>query len=254
MAELLQRIRNKVHPPLPLFKWWNRHKEQFVCPVCEYEGPFMDMKGFAGFRRHAKCPRCGALERHRLQYFVVMELFKGINVTRLKMLHFAPETFFRRFFQDRVGKYETADLCMKGVDHRVDMQNLPFGDSSYDFVFASHVLEHIADDDKAISEIRRVLKPNGLAILPVPVVCEKTVEYPEANPLEAYHVRAPGLDYFDKYKHHFERVEVCDSGSLPEKFQLFIYENRSRWPTPECPLRQPMSGEKHADFVPVCYA
>jgi SAM-dependent methyltransferase len=254
MAQLVQKIKNKVRPPLWMYKWWNRDKEQFVCPVCDYHGPFMDMNGFAGLRLHAKCPQCGALERHRLQYFVVMELFKRIEVSNLRMLHFAPENFFRRLFQPRVGKYETADLCMKDVDHQVDLQNLPFENASYDFIFASHVLEHIPDDHKAIGEIRRVLRPNGLAILPVPVVCEKTVEYPEANPNEAYHMRAPGMDYFDKYKQHFSKVEVHASESLPEKFQLFIYENRNLWPTPECPLRPPMRGEKHLDFVPVCYA
>ncbi|HEY3760394.1 MAG TPA: class I SAM-dependent methyltransferase [Verrucomicrobiae bacterium] len=254
MPQLIERVRNKVHPPLWMFRWMNQGQEQFVCPVCDYEGPFREMKGFAGARKHAQCPRCGSLERHRLQYFVVSELFKRIDTSRMTMLHFAPEDFFRDLFRPRFGRYETADLCMKGVDHKVDLQNLPFADATYDFVFASHVLEHIPDDRKAISEIRRILRPNGLAVLPVPVVCEKTVEYPEANPHEAYHMRAPGLDYFDKYKSHFQNVEVHNSAAMPGKFQLFIYENRSVWPTPECPLRPPMSGERHSDFVPVCYA
>jgi ubiquinone/menaquinone biosynthesis C-methylase UbiE len=142
---------------------------------------------------------------------------------------------------------------MKGVDHHVDLQHLPFADGTYDFVFASHVLEHIPDDEKAISEIRRILKPNGIAILPVPIVAEKTIEYPEPNPHESYHVRAPGMDYFDKYRRHFSRVERFSSDPLPKKYQLFLYEDRSRWPTKESPLRLPMPGEKHGDIVPVCY-
>jgi len=214
----------------------------------------MDMDGFAGFRKHAKCPQCGALERHRLQHFVASNLLKNFNVAEMKMLHFAPENFFRRTFSKLFGRYETADLCMKDVNHNVDLQQLPFDDASYDFIFASHVLEHVPDDKKAIQEIRRILKPNGLAILPVPIVCEKTIEYPEPNPHEAYHVRAPGLDYFERYENLFDRVEIHASDSLPQKHQLFIYEDRSAWPTKECPLRPPMYGEKHADFVPVCYA
>jgi ubiquinone/menaquinone biosynthesis C-methylase UbiE len=170
------------------------------------------------------------------------------------MLHFAPETFFREFFSKRFGEYETADLVMKDVDHHVDLQGLPFEDQTYDFVFASHVLEHIPDDRKAISEIRRILKPNGIAVLPVPLVAEKTIEYPEPNPHEAYHVRAPGLDYFDRYDCHFSRVERFSSDSLPDKYQLFVFEDRSQWPTNECPLRPAMQGEKHIDIVPVCYA
>lgn len=143
---------------------------------------------------------------------------------------------------------------MRNVDYNVDIQNLPFKDGTYDFIFASHVLEHIPNDRKALLEIRRILKPNGIAVLPVPVVCDRTVEYPEANPTEAYHFRAPGLDYFQRYETYFGRVEIRTSNTLPERHQPFIYEDRTIWPTKECPLRPPMSGEKHADFVPICHA
>jgi SAM-dependent methyltransferase len=254
MAQLVHRLRNKLQPPLQLFRYLNRAKTQFQCPVCNYFGPFADVSSFAGLRKHAKCPQCGALERHRLQYLVLMEIFSQKDSPQKKMLHFAPEPFFKAIFKNRFSAYETADLFMKGVDHQVDIQNLPFEDGSYDFIFASHVLEHIPDDNKALRQIRRVLKPNGIAILPVPVVCDNTIEYSEPNPHEAYHVRAPGLDYFQRYKNHFSGVEVHASDSLPEKHQLFIYEDRTVWPTKACPLRLPMPGEKHADYVPVCRA
>jgi hypothetical protein len=253
MASLVQRLKNKLRLPPQIFRYLNRTKEQFQCPVCSYSGPFADVKSFAGVRTHAQCPQCGTLERHRVQYLVLESIFGQMNPSKMKMLHFAPEPFFKAIFLNRFGKYETADLFMKHVDHQVDIQNLPFDDGSYDFIFASHVLEHIQDDQKALKEIRRVLKPNGIAILPVPVVCDKTIEYPEANPNEAYHVRAPGLDYYQRYKKYFSDVEIRTSNSLPEKNQPFIYENRSVWPTKACPLRPPMSGEKHADFVPICH-
>lgn len=236
-----------------IFKLRSSEKERFECPVCGYIGPFMDLASTIGLRKHAKCPNCTALERHRIQFLVVEKVLRDINTTDMKMLHFAPEPFFREYFSKRFGHYETADLSAKGVDHNVDLQQLPFDSGSYDFIFASHVLEHVPDDEKAISEIRRVLKPNGIAILPVPIVAERTVEYPEPNPHECYHVRAPGMDYYDKYERHFSRVEKFNSDSLPGKYQLFVFENRSQWPTKECPLRPAMPGEKHMDFVPVCY-
>jgi SAM-dependent methyltransferase len=46
--------------------------------------------------------------------------------------------------------------------------DLPFRDGSFDVVMASDVLEHIEQDDKAVSEIARVLRPGGLTILSVP--------------------------------------------------------------------------------------
>jgi SAM-dependent methyltransferase len=213
----------------------------------------MDFASPTGLRKHAKCPNCKALERHRIQFVAVNDVLRERNTAHLKMLHFAPEACFREFFSQRFGQYESADLRMKGVDHTVDLQQLPFADETYDFVFASHVLEHIPNDEKAISEIRRILKPNGIAILPVPIIAEKTIEYPEPNPNESYHVRAPGMDYFDRYERHFSKVERFSSGPLPKKYQLFLYEDRSRLPTKESPLRLPMPGEKHSDFVPVCY-
>jgi SAM-dependent methyltransferase len=249
---LAQRLHDKVQPPLPLFRLLNRKKEHFECPICFYQGPFADLHGFAGLRKHASCPKCGALERHRLQYLAVSALLKQMDSQKLRMLHVAPEPFFVRMFSRRFGRYETADLCMKGVSYKADLRNLPFDEGTYDVVYASHVLEHIADDKRAIEEIWRVLKPNGVAVLPVPVVCEKTIEYPEANPNEAGHVRAPGLDYFEKYKEFFE-VRIYASDSFLEKYQLFVYEDRTVWPTKECPLRPPMLGSKHLDFVPICF-
>lgn len=188
-----------------------------------------------------------------MQYLVVKEILRHTNTATLRMLHFAPEPVLRTCFSRLFTQYETADLSMAGVHHHVDLQQLPFDDRSYDLVFASHVLEHIPDDDKAIAEIHRVLRPNGIAILPVPIVSSMTIEYPAPYPLEEGHVRAPGLDYFKRYERYFAHVEQYRSDSLPEKHQLYIYENRSRWPTKECPLRTSMPGKRHFDIVPVCY-
>jgi SAM-dependent methyltransferase len=229
------------------------NKEAFECPVCGYRGPFLDVSPPWGFRRHAECPRCNALERHRLQFLVMKQLLGARDTSKLRMLHFAPEPCFRHLFPEKFGRYESADLHMTDVDHKVDLLQLPFPDATYDFVYASHVLEHIRDDERAISELRRILRPGGIAILPVPVVAEKTIEYPEASPREGYHVRAVGFDYFDRYERYFSKVDRIGSDALPSRFQPFIYEDRTVYPTEICPWRPPMPGEKHVDVVPVCY-
>ena len=252
------KIRNLVYKvqyrmPALLFKLVHPKKTQFECPICGYIGPFMDVHPETGVRKHAKCPKCGALERHRLQYLAVKDVIRTLNVSELKMLHVAPEQFLKDIFVELFGEYKTADLNMKGVDYNVDLQALPFANESFDIVFASHVLEHIPDDEKAISEIRRILRKNGVAILPVPIVCHETIEYLEPNPSEAYHVRAPGIDYFKKYEKYFTRVDTITSGTLANKYQLFIYEDRTVWPTTACPLRMPMQGQKHVDYVPICH-
>lgn len=50
----------------------------------------------------------------------------------------------------------------------VDGEALPFTDGSFDFVSCNHVLEHIFETEKFLKEIRRVLQPDGLAVVSVP--------------------------------------------------------------------------------------
>ena len=44
---------------------------------------------------------------------------------------------------------------------QVDAQEIPFPDNSFDCVIANHMLYHVPDLDKALAELRRVLKPDG---------------------------------------------------------------------------------------------
>ena len=43
----------------------------------------------------------------------------------------------------------------------IDAQSIPFNNASFDIVIASHMLYHVPDRSKALSEIKRVLKPTG---------------------------------------------------------------------------------------------
>lgn len=226
---------------------------KFDCPVCGFHGLFRTAKHPYGDRKFAICQGCGAKERHRLQWLVMMELAAKYDFSSMRLLHCAPEGFMRERFTGMFGRYESADLYEPEVDHQVDFCALPFGDAEYDCVFASHVLEHIADDRAAIREIHRILKPGGFAVLPVPIVAASTIEYPEANPFEVGHVRAPGPDYLDRYRECFREVVEHESGSFPEEHQGFVYEQRDHWPAPEMPHKKAMPGERHLDIVPVCF-
>ena len=235
-----------------VFRKIKKRKKRFTCPICNYHGPFIDVKPKTGLRRHAKCPKCRLLERHRLQYLVVNELSKSYDFSKMSMLHFAPETFFRNHFRKLFGNYTTADLFMSDVDFKADLRNLEFEDQKYDFVFASHVLEHIKEDYKCLSEIRRVMKSGGIALLPVPIVANRTIEYQEPNPYDDGHVRAPGPDYYQRYRKYFSKVHTYQSSDFPHIYQTIIYEDRNNWPK-TLRLRPTMDGGKHVDIVPVCY-
>ena len=56
----------------------------------------------------------------------------------------------------------------KGQYVVADAMNLPFEADSFSHVISSEVLEHLEDDRKALSEIARVIKPDGVLIITFP--------------------------------------------------------------------------------------
>lgn len=171
----------------------------------------------------------------------------------MRVIHFAPEPFLSQRIRGLFDAYFTADLARWGVSVKADLTRLPFRTGEFDLVYASHVLEHIPDDAAALREIRRILKKGGMAILPVPFYgLDRTVEYP--RPLEFGHVRAPGLDYYERYRKIFSSVEPYTSDDFPGEHQVHVYEDWSIFPTEKEPLRPPVPGSKHIDIVPVCQA
>ncbi len=248
LKNMLKRVRGEG------YKLINPLKPKYHCPVCEYDGPFMTAKDPTGDRKDAICPGCSCAERHRLQWLVLEALPERANFKNMHILHCAPEAAMAKRLKALFGKYNSADLLDPTVDYKVDLRKIPFEDATFDVVFASHVLEHIPEDIQAIKEIRRILKPNGIAILPVPVVNQTTIDYTEPNLAEWGHVRAPGLDYFDRYEPFFSRVRTYTSSEFDEKFQPFLYEDRSHWPNDAFPKRQPSDLPRHDEIVPIGYA
>ena len=56
-----------------------------------------------------------------------------------------------------------------------------YGDASKDVFICSHILEHIPDDDKAIAELYRVLKPGGWGIIMVPLLIGLAHTYEDSS-------------------------------------------------------------------------
>jgi SAM-dependent methyltransferase len=248
-----RRIKYKVKSAIALKRLQNDpSREKFTCPICEYSGVFLDFTPETGTRPHAQCPNCESLERHRVQWLTMTELRKEIDFKKLRVLHMAPEKFILERLRPLCASYVTADIDGAGVDFAEDLTKLSFADASFDLVYCSHVLEHIRDDAAALREIRRVLAPGGIAVLPVPVFSDVTVEYPEPNWHEHGHVRAPGPDYSERYKKYFDSLRVYTSDNYDSRFQLYLYEDRTGWPNAKFPHRRQTAGTKHLDYLPIC--
>jgi SAM-dependent methyltransferase len=203
----------------------------------------IDRKGFRKFlpygygtqRPNVLSPSTLSLERHRLLWLYLKQETDFFTAQK-KVLHMAPEQcFLKRFKKLKNLDYITADLYSPIVDVKADILNLPFDDHSFDIIFCNHVLEHIVDDKKAMQELFRVLKPNGMGIFQIPqdLDLQKTYEdfsiiSPEerAKHFGQYdHVRVYGKDYFDRLRSVGFIVNEVDyskklSSDLVEKYCL----------------------------------
>ena len=173
------------------------------CPVCEQ--PSRRFAPFGNPRRaQAMCPHCGALERHRLLALFFDKKTNLYTQPHLRMLHVAPEPCFESHLRARVGAgYLTADLEDPHADVRMDIMQIEYPDATFDVIYCSHVLEHVSDDRAALRELHRVLKPDGWALIMVPITAERTFEDPSVtDPKERErrfgqdnHVRRYGRDF-----------------------------------------------------------
>lgn len=189
-----------------------------VCPVCGHEGqcfhPVPHRHAVLDF--NARCPNCGSLPRQRLIKLALDRL--EVSTWHGPLLHFAPEPGLAKLLQQVSGlEYATADVSMPDVDFRVDIQALPFADAQWRYILCSHVVEHVPDDEQALRELRRVLRPDGLLLLCVPALVDAThtVVFPAPDPHLHGHRRAYGADFVQRVAGLFD---VTDMGA--EQFPL----------------------------------
>jgi SAM-dependent methyltransferase len=114
------------------------------------------------------------------------------------------------------------------AERRMDIRHLEFPDATFDAAICSHVLEHVQEDDQAIAELYRVLRPGGLLLVLVPwdESAETTREdFSVTDPSERLrlygqedHVRFYGRDLVDRLSAAGFHVEVDRFGaSLPDE-------------------------------------
>ncbi len=166
----------------------------------------------AGYYQNDVCPVCDSSYRTR----AVVALLESLNLTyhNTRILHIAPEKGLYNYFTKKGPlNYICGDINPDKYSHFtstvfVDLTKIPFPSESFDLVICNHVLEHIPDDDKAISEIRRVLSKGGNAIVQVPIsnklnyTLEDSAENTPKKRLARYgqsdHVRVYTLDDYVK--------------------------------------------------------
>lgn len=245
MNKLIKFILKKIPRPILIkLSYWARPFVAFFLSGKKYTDP-IDQKSYRKFlpygyetiRENVLAPGTLSLERHRLFWlYLKNETFFFDASKKYKVLHFAPEqAFYKRFKKLKHLDYTTTDLHSPLADVKADICNLPFKDNTYDFIFCNHVLEHISDDTKAMQELYRVLKPNGIGIFQIPQDLQREYTFEDdsiTNPKERAkifgqydHVRVYGRDYFSKLRTIGFKVEEVDyTATMPtqeiEKYRL----------------------------------
>ncbi|MDD4859887.1 MAG: class I SAM-dependent methyltransferase [Dehalococcoidales bacterium] len=148
------------------------------------------------------------------------------------------ESVQRKFKRMKNLDYVSIDLESPVAMLKMDITNLQFPDNYFDCALVYHVLEHVPEDKKAMTEIYRVLKPGGWAILQVPINRQQTLEVPNVTTPEERekffgqrdHVRVYGLDYKDRLETAGLKVTVDSycrqlGDSLIKKYGLMEKEN-----------------------------
>jgi SAM-dependent methyltransferase len=177
--------------------------------------------GYQKIRKNVLAPGTFSLERHRLLWIYLKNETDFFSATKKKVLHFAPEqAFYDQFKKIKKLNYTTTDLFSPLADVKADICNLPFKDNEFDYIFCNHVLEHIPDDNKAMSELFRVLAPNGIGIFQIPQDLSREFTFEDdsvTDPKERAiifgqydHVRVYGRDYFDKLREIGFNVAAID--------------------------------------------
>jgi ubiquinone/menaquinone biosynthesis C-methylase UbiE len=84
----------------------------------------------------------------------------GLNLSRYgpeaRVVAVEPEPTMARAAADRAMEAEAEVAVLRGA-----AEDLPFGDATFDAVVVCYVLCSVADPDRAVSELRRALRPGG---------------------------------------------------------------------------------------------
>lgn len=147
-----------------------------LCPLCGWTGSAFLTKPYPHKPAPCRvCPQCRSFERHRFSQTVLKDV---LPPHADRVLHIAPEPMVADWLKGMARDYLSIDLASPLAMRHMDITALDLPDASFSLIYCSHVLEHIPDDAKAMAELRRVLRPDGLAVIMVPIRAGPTYEDP----------------------------------------------------------------------------
>ncbi len=139
------------------------HGENHECNICKTK-----LKKFVRLDNgQLICPVCGSLPRtRRLNMLLEYEFLKP----HFSFLDFSPSRMLYKKWKRRkdISYYPTDFENEFLSDYHYDITKIDAEDEKFDLIVCYHILEHITEDQKAMSELYRVLKKGGTALIQTP--------------------------------------------------------------------------------------
>jgi ubiquinone/menaquinone biosynthesis C-methylase UbiE len=94
---------------------------------------------------------------------------------------------------------------LKDADIYFDGTNIPFGDSTFEGILCTQVMEHVSNIEFLVSECNRVLKKNGVILLTVPFIQRE-----HEQPFDFRRFTSFGLiQTFENHGFKIEKIDKC---------------------------------------------
>ncbi len=204
--------------PLPAFFLEEQKRHGYIHDVTQ--GETLNLDAYL-------CPQCEASDRDRLcalflQSYFQKAQFQVAPERSCFFVDFSPAKALSAFLRTfSFLNYRTADLYRRDVDDQVDLMNIQaYGSHSVDMFICSHVLEHLPDDQKGVSELYRILKPGGIGLFLAPILLNLQETY-EDSAITSEADRWKHFGQGDHYRIYSKTgfIETIQSGG----FQLECY-------------------------------
>lgn len=182
----------------------NKH----ACSICEKKfRRFIKIKN----KRDNLCPYCGSISRDRRLYTLVTKELEKNKHQFPKILDFSPsDSIYNKLSRIENLSYSASDLSGNfNAKYQYDLTDVSCENNYFDFIICFHILEHIPEDIKAMQELYRIIKPNGLVFIQTPFKKGEIYENPSVSTPEGR-------------KKHFgqeDHVRIYSLNGLKERLQ-----------------------------------
>ncbi len=202
------------------------------CPVCGWRGQrFRTFLSADEVINDCICPVCGSFDRHRQLVLGVRDKLARRNGSEPGALLGFSLSGAMRFLLEHEGlaRCFRSDISVNqhrfAPDFLTDLRSAALRNDVVDWIFCSHVLEHIPEFEPCVTELVRILRPGGLAWIQVPLEqgLQKSRRI-EIDPHRAHaHAWQFGLDFGALLKRPEWRIQeiTAEAQLAPEQRRRF---------------------------------